>query len=59
MHLYCIVFLCYIFFYSRLVTQLPALLQAVQIEKTLEEEDFQQETRAYKELLKEQVTLVD
>ena len=53
MHLYYIVFILY--HSSRLVTQLPALLKAVQIEKTLEEEDFQQETRAYQELLKEQV----
>ena len=57
MQLYCIVFMLHLF--SRLVTQLPALIQAVQIEKTLEEEDFQQETRAYQDLLKEQVTLVD
>ena len=57
MQLYCFVFMLH--HSSRLVTQLPALMQAVQIEKTLEEEDFQQETRAYQDLLKEQVTLVD
>ena len=57
MQLYCIVLMLNLS--SRLVTQLPALLQAVQIEKNLEEEDFQQETRAYQELLKEQVALVD
>ena len=56
MQLYCIVLMLNLS--SRLVTQLPALLQAVQIEKTLEEEDFQQETRAYQELLKEQVASV-
>ena len=53
MHLYCTLLMLNLS--SRLVTQLPALVQAVQIEKTLEEEDFQQETRAYQELLKEQV----
>ena len=57
MQLYCFIFMLNLS--SRLVTQLPALLQVVQIEKTLEEEDFQQETRAYQELLKEQVTIVD
>ena len=57
MHLYCTLLMLNLS--SRLVTQLPALVQAVRIEKNLEEEDFQQETRAYQELLKEQVTLVD